>query len=288
MSLAGLSLAGVWLAGKALCVLAFALWLVPPVAAQAGPAVGQSNEPAVEARAALAPTGKLRVGLYLGNPLSVVRDANTQQLKGVGLELGQYIAGRLQVPLEPVVYASTGALLEGSKSNQWDVSLFQISPARAKVFDFTPPIFEIELGYLAPRDSRLTSASDADAAGIRIVAQEKAAADVILSRLMKHATLVRVGGLAAAMEAVKSGKADIIASIKPSLFELSKQLPGSRVLDGRFAQEYIAIAMPKGRDAGVSLAHKFVEAAKSEGLIKAAIERAGARGVVIAPPQGAP
>jgi len=32
-------------------------------------------------------------------------------------------------------------------------------------------------------------------------------------------------------------------TVKPSLFELSRQLPGSRVLDGRFAMEYIAMAM---------------------------------------------
>lgn len=240
-----------------------------------------------DARAALAPTGKLRVGVYLGNPLSVVRDPNSQEMKGAGLELGQQLAQRMEVPFEPVVYPSVGALLEGAKSNQWDVALFQVSPARAKDFDFTPPIVEIELGYLVPNDSRLVSAADADAAGIRIAVQEKSQSDAILSRLLTRAALVRVGGLAAAMEAVKSGRADAIATVKPSLFELSKQLPGSRVLDGRFAQEYIAMAIPKGRDAGVPYARKFVEEAKSQGFVKAAVEKSGARGAVVAPLQGA-
>lgn len=246
------------------------------------------GKPSPEARAALAPMGKLRVGVYLGNPLSAVRDPNSQDMKGAGLELGQQLARRLAVPFEAVVYPSIGALLEGAKANQWDVALFQVSPARAKEFDFTPPIVEIELGYLVPGGSALASAADANASGLRVAVQEKSQADAILSRMPTLATLVRVPGLAAALEAVKAGRVDAIASIKPSMFELSKQLPGSRVLEGRFAQEYIAMAIPKGRTAGVPYAERFVEEAKSQGLVKAAIEKSGARGAVVASPKGAP
>ena len=76
-----------------------------------------------------------------------------------------------------------------------------------------------------------------------------------------------------------------MGSIKPVLFELSEQLPGSRVLDGRPGIEPHAMVMPKGRDLGMVYARQFIEDAKSEGLVQAAIERAGARGVVVAPPQ---
>jgi polar amino acid transport system substrate-binding protein len=43
------------------------------------------------------------------------------------------------------------------------------------------------------------------------------------------------------------------------------------------------MAMPKGRDLGSAYARQFIEDAKAEGLIKAAIERAGLRGVQVAP-----
>jgi len=43
--------------------------------------------------------------------------------------------------------------------------------------------------------------------------------------------------------------------------------------------------MPKGRDLGMAYARQFVEDAKFEGLVRAAIERAGLRGVVVAPLQ---
>jgi polar amino acid transport system substrate-binding protein len=60
------------------------------------------------------------------------------------------------------------------------------------------------------------------------------------------------------------------------------------VLNGRFAQEYIAMALPKGRDAGVPYANKFVDDAKSEGLIRATLEGLGVQGVVMAPSKTAP
>ena len=74
-----------------------------------------------------------------------------------------------------------------------------------------------------------------------------------------------------------------MGGIKPVLFEMSNQLPGSRVLDGRPGIDPHAMAMPKGRDLGVAYARQFIEDAKSDGLLKAAIERASLRGVVVAP-----
>ncbi|HYG54217.1 MAG TPA: ABC transporter substrate-binding protein, partial [Burkholderiales bacterium] len=76
--------------------------------------------------------------------------------------------------------------------------------------------------------------------------------------------------------------ADVMGSIKPILFDLSSQLPGSRVLDGRPGIDPHAMVMPKGRDRGLDYARQFVEDAKSEGLVKAAIERVGMRGASVA------
>lgn len=240
-----------------------------------------SLAPTREEVTTLAPTGKLRVGVYLGNPMSVVRDAGSQQMRGVGFELGQELSRRLEVAFEPVVYPSIGALLEGSKSRQWDVALFQVNPARSKDFDFTGAIVEIELGYLAVKDSRLSTAADADAPGIRIAVADKGQPDVLLSRTLKSARLIRVNGLAAALQLAKSGEVDAIGAARPSLFELSKQLPGSRVLDGRYATEYVAMAIPKGRDIGFAYARRFVEEARSAGTLKAALERADVRGAIV-------
>ena len=151
--------------------------------------------------------------------------------------------------------------------------------------DFTGPILETEVGYLVPSGSSISTSADVDRSGTRVGVPEKSQADSVLSRTLKHAELVRGPGLASVLEMLKSGRVDVFAANKANLFEMSDQLPGSKVLDGRFAAQQIAMAIPKGRDSGMSYARKFVEDAKSQGLVKAAIERAGLRGAVVAPLQ---
>src|SRR5690242_21677897 len=81
---------------------------------------GIDTAPTPEARQALAPTGKLRVGLQLGSPHNVIRDSASGEMKGVGFDLGKELARRIDVPFEPVLYPSVGVLLEGGKSGAWD------------------------------------------------------------------------------------------------------------------------------------------------------------------------
>ena len=70
---------------------------------------------------------------------------------------------------------------------------------------------------------------------------------------------------------LRSGKADVFAANKANLFGLSDKMPGSRVLDGRIGVDDVAIALPKGRETGMAYVRKYIEDAKAEGLIKAAI-----------------
>ena len=246
---------------------------------------GISTAPTMEARQALAPTGKLRVGLQLGSPHNVIRDPASGEMKGVGFDLGKELARRMGVPFEPVLYPSVGALLDSGKSGAWDVAFVGFSPARAKEWDFTALHMQVEFGYLIPSGSSISTMADVDRTGIRVAVQEKSQPDIFLSGSLKNATIVRASSLAGTMEMLKSGRIDAIFSIKPSLFEVSNQLPGSRVLDDRPGIDPHAMVIPKGRDPGLAYARQFIEHAKSEGLVKAAIERVGMRGAVV-PPAG--
>ena len=239
--------------------------------------------PTPEVRQTLAPTGKLRVALQQGNALNVTKDPVYGEMKGLGFDLGKELAHRMGVPFEPVLYPSIGALLESGRSGAWDVAHFGFSPGRAKEFDFAPVHLEVEFGYLVPSGSSISTMADVDRPGIRLAVQEKSGPDAFFTASLKNATLVRAPSNPGALEALKSGSADGMGSIKPILFDLSNQLPGSRVLEGRPGIDPHAMAMPKGRDRAMPYLRQFMEDAKSQGLVKAAIDRAGLRGVAVAP-----
>src|SRR5439155_12718407 len=132
-----------------------------------------STAPSLEARQALAPTGKLRVALQLANPLNVVQDSPSADITGLGVDLGKELARRLGVPFEPVLYPSVGALLDSGKTGAWDVAFVGFSPARAKEWDFTALHMEVEFGYLIPGGSSISTMADVDRPGVRVAVQEK-------------------------------------------------------------------------------------------------------------------
>lgn len=236
-----------------------------------------------EARQALAPNGKLRMALQLGNPLNMVRAPGSSETNGVGFELGSELARRIGVPFEAVLYPSIGALLEGGRSGAWDLAHVGFTSERAKEFDFAPAHLGVEFGYLVPGGSSISSIAQVDQPGVRLAVQEKSGPEAFFLRTLKNAVLVRGPSNPGALEVLKSGKADAMGSIKPILSDLSNQLPGSRILEGGPGVDPHAVAMPKGRDAGAAYLRRFMEEAKAEGLVKGAIERAGLRGVAVTP-----
>jgi len=228
----------------------------------------------------LAPTGKLRVALYLGAPASIIRGATLDDSKGVGFDLGKELARRIGVPFEPVVYPSPGAIMGGLKSGEWDLTFFGPSPEREAVLNFTAPFLAIEHGYLVPAGSPIATVDAVDRPGTRIGAPQGGSVNASLVRTIKNATVIASPSVPVGGEMLKTGKLDVFAANKANLFDLSDKMPGSRVLDGRIGVDEVAIALPKGRETGMAYVRKYIEAAKSEGLIKAAVQRAGLRGAV--------
>ena len=241
------------------------------------------TSPTAETRQVLAPTGKLRVGFFVGNPNHAIKDSASGGFKGPAVDLGREFARRLGVPFEPIAYTSFPPILAGAKSGAWDIATMGMTSERAQIVDFTAPYTIVQFGYLLPSASSISSLADVDRSGVRIAVLEKGTPDVYLTRTIKRATVVRLPTLAEMVQALQAGRADAVYGTVASMFNQSGKLPGSRVLEDRFGGEETAIAVPKGRQLSAAYARQFAEAAKSEGLVKTAIEKAGLRGVVVAP-----
>jgi len=246
----------------------------------AGASPAQEIRPTPEIRAVLAPTGSLRVGLYAGNPSSVVSEPVGGRATGVGYELGRELARWLEVPFEPVIRPNNGAVMEAVRLGQVDVVFTNATPARAKEIDFTQPYLEVEAGYLVAPRSALTSAADVDKTGVRVGVMDGSTSAVTLPELLTHASIVRIPSVDRVADMLARGDVDAFATNKSILFELSDTLPGSRVLAGRYGVEQLAVGIPKGRDAGLDYVRRFIAAVMSNGLVTGAVKRAGLRGTI--------
>lgn len=235
-----------------------------------------------EVRKALAPSGTLRIGVYPGSPTSLVRGPGPNEMRGLTVEVGRALAGRLGVPFDIVVFERVPQIVDGLKSGQVDMTITNASPARAKDIDFTPPVVLLETGYLVPANSRLQTLAQVDAAGVRVGVSQGSTSQGTLTQQLKAATVVPAPSVVAAAEMMRNGQLDAFATNKGILFEMADRVPGSRVLDGRWGLEQLAIGVPKGREAGAAFLKAFAADASTQALVKEAAARAGLRGLATA------
>ena len=233
-----------------------------------------------QAREILAPTGSLRVGVFPGSPLSMALDRPTGEMHGLGVDLGQELAKRLGVAFEPVQFQRIAEVIEAMTAGDVDFTVSNATPARAVLVAFSQTLISLELGYLVPAASPIATLADVDKPGLRVGVTRGSTSQGTIPNLLPKAIVVPAENTRRAIDMFERRKLDLFATNKPTLFEMSDQMPNSRVLDGRWGVEHIAIAIPKGREAAMEYLHRFVAEAQTGGRLAEAVERAGLRGVV--------
>jgi polar amino acid transport system substrate-binding protein len=234
-------------------------------------------------RSELAPTGKLRVGINYGNPVLATRDPANGELRGVAVDLARELGTRSGLPVELVAFDSAGKMFDAVKAGAWDVAFLAIDPGRADEIIFTAPYVEIEGTYLVPSGAPFSTTAEVDRDGVRIGVSAKSAYDLFLSRSIEQAELIRASDPNAAFELIVAGKVDVVAGVRQHLVASAAKLPGSRVLDGRFMAIQQALGIPKGCEEGARYLREFIEDVKASGFVAKAIDKAGVRGVSVAP-----
>lgn len=231
---------------------------------------GMAAPSSADERQTLAPTGRLRVGIYPESPT-----------RGVVTDLGKALAERLGVVFELVELKTQSELLAAVEAGKVDFSGTNPSPARVARMDCTSTVIDIELGYLVVSGSPVSTMADVDRPGVRIGVTQGSTSQTTLPNMHRNATFVPVPTRRAAGEMLHARKIDTYATNKAVLFEISSGIPGLRILDGNWGVEHWAICIPKGREKGLDYLQKFTEVARADGRVKSAAERSGLRGTMI-------
>jgi polar amino acid transport system substrate-binding protein len=239
--------------------------------------------PGVAVKSELAPAGTLRIAVFTGNPVIGIRNPATGEVAGTTATLGRELAQRAGLPATVIEYTAVAKMVEDAMAGAWDIAVVAFDPARRNVLDFAPPHMVVDLTYLVAPGSTIRSVADADQAGVRIAAARGAATALLLERTLKAAKVTTAENEPAVFELLRTGHADALAQNRFLLLGLAERLPGSRVLDDRFAAAEMTIVLPQGRPAALAFVGAFVADAKRTGAVQRAINAAGLRGVSVAP-----
>jgi polar amino acid transport system substrate-binding protein len=226
-------------------------------------------------------TGKVRVGLFLPQ---YVKNPTTGALRSVWTEVARAFASRIGVQLVIVEHATPPEAIACLKASACDLMFLPLDARAANIGDFSNPIFQFDYTLLVPAGLSIGRITDADRRGIRIAAVRNHASTIELSRQLKHAELVYAETPDSAFDLLRTGQAQVMASTRLALLDLSDRLPGARVLEDRYGGNINRMVVPKGKVERLAYVSEFVEDAKASGLVQKAIERGGTRGVTVAPP----
>jgi polar amino acid transport system substrate-binding protein len=227
----------------------------------------------------LAPTGKLRAGMNLGNNLFTRQNA-AGELLGVSVDLMQELAKRLGVSLDMVIYDQPGQVADDATNGVWDIAILAIEKTRAKTISFSPAMTEIEAGYVVHKSSTLQGTEEVDAKGMKIAAPEKAGYELYLTSALKNASIVRTKNFANSIEIFNENAVDALAGLKPNLIESMSKLPDGRLMPGNFMTINHGFAIALGKPAANAYLENFVKDLIATGFVARSIEKHQIKGLV--------
>ncbi len=229
----------------------------------------------------ITPAGKFRVGMN-GNNSTLVKRQPDGTVGGLSAELGKFIAAKLGVPYEAIVYESSTPFTASFSKSEWEIVLTGKNAVVAKLVDFGPDLFLVEYMYIAAPGRAFSGPAVVDAPGVRVAVPRNASADVYLSGTLKSAEIVRVDGdLNVGIELLRAGKADVYATSGSNVRLMAGRLPEGKIL-GAFNTVVFAVAMRKGLSPEAQRRlTQLIGEAKAAGIVQKAL--AGAEDVRLAP-----
>ena len=232
-----------------------------------------------------APTGILRVGINLGNPVLAGLDTATQKPKGVTIDIANEIGKRSGIPVELIPFQTAGSTVDAIKAGNIDLIFVAIDPVRGADVSYTPPYIQIEGAYMVKADSSLKTNEEVDRSGVEIVVGKGSAYDLYLTREIKNAALIRAASSQAVVDDFMSGKGNVAAGVKQQLESDAKRYQGLRMIPGRFMAINQAIGIPKVRpdyEKTTTYLSGIITDLKSSGFIAESMKRHNIQGAKVA------
>jgi polar amino acid transport system substrate-binding protein len=232
----------------------------------------------------LAPTGRVRVAINYGNAVLAQRNSETGKLSGVSVDIAEELDRRLGLPLLLVPFDAAGKVSAAATRDIWDVAFLARDPERARDISFTAAYVVINGNFVVRKDSPLSTPDQVDRDGVRVAVSGQSIYDLLLTRTLKHAEIVRAGSPPEAAALFQSERLEACAGVQAAMQQLVSSDPTLRMIPEPFMQINQAMGTPVGRTAGATYLKAFVESIKADGFVTKALVRNGQADATVAPP----
>jgi len=231
---------------------------------------------------AVTPLSRLRVGIGIASVSSAFWATRGPDgiPRGVTVDLATAAARAWGAQLELGLYDSSTEVVAAVAAGAMSLGFVPIDAERARQVGVGPNYYLSVSTLLVPASSALLSLAQADQPGVTIAGVRGTTTLRAAEAAMPRARIMPLATVAQAVAALQQGQAQAVALGLESLRTLVPQLPGSRILDGHFHALGTAIIVPPGQPGWLQAATLWMEQAKADGSVRAALDAHGIDGPV--------
>ncbi len=177
------------------------------------------------------------------------------------------------------IFTGAGEVVDAAAN--WSLGFLAIEAARADTIAFTAPYVTIEGTCAVRRGGPIDGVAAIDRPDVTVLVATGAAYDHVLSRELKHATIVRATTPGDSFEQFAQGQGDAVAGVRQSLDRRFGTEPDFVVLDEAVLRIDQAVAVPRRLDATLPFLEAFIAQAKADGFVRAALDASGQAGLKV-------
>ena len=205
------------------------------------------------------------------------RNPKTQQLSGIDIDMAQALARDLGVRLQ-FVDSSFARLIDDVTQNRCDIAMFAIgiTPLRAEKLRFTRPHLVSDIYAITTKSNRrIKNLDDIDKPGIVVAVAKGTLHEPVMREKLKQATLLATATTQGREQEVESGRADVFMTDFPFSRRMLETTDWARLVapSATYHLTSYAYAMQKGDDLWHERIERFMQNAKRNGQLMAAIKR---------------
>ena len=221
----------------------------------------------------LAPKGYLRVGINMSNFLLVVGKDETGNPTGISPDIAKLIAKKIDVECKFVLFERPGELADAVDKDLWDIGNIAYEPERGNTIDFSNPYVLIDANFLVKDNSNLSKNEDIDNAENTIVVADRSAYDLWLKSNLKYSKIIRVKSINDSHDFYRSGKANILAGLRPKLIDEIILNNGDRIINEPFTFIRQSVGFKKNFPDAINFVNQVISEAISQGYIKDSLKK---------------
>lgn len=220
---------------------------------------------------ALKKAGTIQVGWAAFKPL-IFLDTASGKVSGMWGDITQQMVTE-GLHLQPKWVEGTWAtIVTGIQAEKWDLAAAGLTDVRSKIADPTDAFVKVDYTMLVKEGSPAKSWKELDQDGKRISVSQGSNTDQALTKVIKHATIVRVRQEQALLELL-GGKVDAQAVQRDYAIQAIHQYKGLHTVSDAFGTSLIGWYVPKGADDLKTAVNEWLDGAKKRGIVKQLLDK---------------